>query len=67
VKINSDLLLACGQLIPEVGNQILELLSTSLQWPLVLERAYSRFRAFPRRFRPRSKERTWPRRGVTDS
>jgi hypothetical protein len=35
------LLLARGQLIPEVRNQILELLSTSLQWPLVLERAYS--------------------------
>ena len=34
------LLLARGQLIPEVWNQILEPLSTSLQWPLVLERAY---------------------------
>jgi hypothetical protein len=35
------LLPARGQLIPEVRSQILELLSTSLQWPLVLERAYS--------------------------
>lgn len=35
------LLLARGQLIHETRNQILELLPTSLQWPLVLERAYS--------------------------
>jgi len=35
------LLLARGQLTPEVRKRILEFLATSLQWPEVLERAYS--------------------------
>lgn len=35
------LLLARGQLTPEVRSRILEFLATPLQWPLILERAYS--------------------------
>src|SRR5713226_5292851 len=35
------LLLARGQLTPEGRSRILELLATPLQWPLILERAYS--------------------------
>jgi hypothetical protein len=35
------LLLARGQLTPEVRSRILETLATPLQWPQVLERAYS--------------------------
>jgi hypothetical protein len=35
------LLLARGQLTPEVQQEALELLATPLQWPLILERAYS--------------------------
>ena len=35
------LLLARGQLTPEVRTRILQCLATPLQWPLVLERAYS--------------------------
>src|SRR5216684_3462721 len=35
------LLLARGQLTPEVQQRVLDLLSTSLRWPLILERAYT--------------------------
>ena len=35
------LLLARGQLIPEERTRVLEFLATPLQWPLLLERAYS--------------------------
>jgi Uncharacterised nucleotidyltransferase len=35
------LLLARGQLTPDVQKRILELLASSLQWPLILERAYT--------------------------
>ena len=35
------LLLARGHLTPELRSRSLDLLATSLRWPLVLERAYS--------------------------
>jgi hypothetical protein len=35
------LLLARGQLTPEVQQEVLELLASPLHWPLILERAYS--------------------------
>jgi len=45
------LLLARGHLTPDLRQRILEFLASALQWPLVLERAYTH-QVYPLVYRP---------------